>query len=90
MDNAEEYGVAVRGATKLDGARGKKQVWRPMLEPEVFRKQTYCTEVRVTFLGLFGTPQPFSARGIEPLAPRRYAPDCNAQGRASTNHGTQL
>jgi len=61
-----------------------------MLEPEVFRKQTYFTEVRVTFIGLFGAPQSFGARGIVPLAPRRYAPDCNTQGRASTNHGTQL
>ena len=29
MDNAEEYWVTARGATRLDGARGKKQVWRP-------------------------------------------------------------
>jgi len=29
MDNAEEYWITVRGATKWDGARGKKQVWRP-------------------------------------------------------------
>jgi len=28
MDNAEAYWITVRGATKLDGARGKKQVWR--------------------------------------------------------------
>jgi len=26
----------------------------PMFEPEVFRKQMYCTEVLVTLLGLFG------------------------------------
>jgi len=64
------------------GARSKFAA--RMLEPEVFRKQMYCTEVRVTLLGLFG------ARGIVPLAPRRYATDCSAQRRASTNHGTQL
>jgi len=29
MENAEEYWITVRGATKLDGARDKKQVWRP-------------------------------------------------------------
>jgi len=29
MDNAEEYCSTVRGAVKLDGARDKKQVWRP-------------------------------------------------------------
>jgi len=33
------------GVTRLDGSRGKKQVWRPVFEPEVFRKQMYCTEV---------------------------------------------
>jgi len=45
------------------GARSK--FGAPMFEPEVFRKQMYCTEVRVTLLGLFG------ARVIVPLAPRR-------------------
>jgi len=40
---------------RLDGARGKKQVWRPMFEPEVFRKQMYCIEVLVTLTyGNFG------------------------------------
>jgi len=29
MDNPEEYWITVRGVTKLDGARAKKQVWRP-------------------------------------------------------------
>jgi len=29
MDNAEEYCITVRDVTKLDGARDKKQVWRP-------------------------------------------------------------
>jgi len=33
-----------RCVTRLDGARGKKQIWRPMLEPEVCRKQMYCIE----------------------------------------------
>jgi len=61
-----------------------------MFKPEVFRKQMYCTEVLVTLLGLFGTPQSFGARGIVPLEPCRYAPDYCAQRRASTNHGTQL
>jgi len=34
------------------GARSK--FGAPMFEPEVFRKQMYCTEVLVTLLGLFG------------------------------------
>jgi len=69
----------------------------PMFEHEVFRKQMYCTEVLVTLLGLFGTPRShsapslwFSARGVVPLVPRRYARDYCAQRHASTNHGTQL
>jgi len=40
------------------GARSK--FGAPMFEPEVFRKQMYCTEV-VTLLWLFGAPQSFSA-----------------------------
>jgi len=36
--------VWVRDVTRLDGAQGKKQVWRPMFEPEVFLKQMYCTD----------------------------------------------
>jgi len=47
-----------RGATRLDGAQGKKQVGRPlMFEPEVFRKQMHCVEkAPVTLLGLFRAP----------------------------------
>jgi len=30
--------------TRLDGARRKKQIWRPKLEFKVFRKQMYCIE----------------------------------------------
>ena len=55
-----------------------------MFEPEFFGKKIYCTEVLVTLSGLFG------ARGIVPLALRRYAPDYCVQRRAATNHGTQL
>jgi len=50
---------------RLDGARDKKQVWRPMFEVEVCRKQMYCIEeVLVTLLGLFGDPRSDSAPGI--------------------------
>jgi len=43
---------------RLDGSRGKKHVWRPMFEPEVFQKQMYCVEesIFVTLLRLFGAP----------------------------------
>jgi len=68
-----------------------------MFEPEVFRKQMYCTEVFVTLLGLFCAPSSHSAPDSDsaseelcPLAPRLYDPDYCAQRRASTNHGTQL
>jgi len=40
-----------RGETGLDGARDKK-VWRPVFEPEVFRKQ--MKKVCATLLGLYG------------------------------------
>jgi len=29
MDNAEEYWITARGATRSDDDRGKKQVWGP-------------------------------------------------------------
>jgi len=29
MDNAERYWITARGVTRLDGARGKKQLWCP-------------------------------------------------------------
>ena len=32
MDNAEEYWITARGITRLDGARGKKQAWRPCVQ----------------------------------------------------------
>jgi len=35
------------------GARSK--FGAPVFEPEVFRNQMYCTEVLVTWLGLFGS-----------------------------------
>jgi len=36
--------VANRVVTRLDGARGNKQVWRPVIEPELIQKQIYCIE----------------------------------------------
>ena len=70
------------------GARSK--FGAPMFEPEVFRKQMYCTEVLVTLLGLFGALIVIWRPGNCPLAPRRYAPGYCAQRRALTTHGTQL
>ena len=76
------------------GARSK--FGAPVFEPEVFRKQMYCTEVLLTLLGYFGAPQSFDdlivirRRGTVPLNPRRYTPDYCAQRRASANHGSQL
>jgi len=44
----------VQRRNEVSGAWGKKQVWRPMFEPEVFRKQMYRIEesaydIAVTF-----------------------------------------
>ena len=48
--------VAFRGATRLNAARGKKQVWRPMFEPlrSFASKCTALKKVLVTLLGLRG------------------------------------
>jgi len=51
---------AARAVTRSDGAQGKKQLWPPMFEPEVFRKQKYCIEhfgVRL-LSGIFGKKTP--------------------------------
>jgi len=58
-----------RGVTRLDSARGKKQVWRPMFEAEIFRKQMYCVdESTCDSVGTFRRfPQWFDA----PIATRR-------------------
>jgi len=42
-----------RGVTRLDGARGKKQVWRPHVRTWRL-KHTVLKKVLVTLLGLFG------------------------------------
>jgi len=65
-------------------APGVSKFGAPMFEPEVFRKQMYCTEVLVTLLGLFGALIVVWGRRIVPLD------DYCAQRRASTNHGTQF
>ena len=59
----------IRGVTRLDGARGKKQVWSPVFETEVFRKQMYCIEESTCdVVGTFcRPPQPFGV----PIASRR-------------------
>jgi len=59
-----------RGVTRLDGARGNKQVWRPMFKPEIFRKQMYfLKKVLVTLLWLFGPLQRIGCREILPPCP---------------------
>jgi len=79
-----------RDVTSLDGARRKKQVWRHMFEPEVFRKQICCIEESTCdIVGTFRRPRSHSAPPaviwlphgnwapgeLSPLAPRPYAPD---------------
>jgi len=67
-----------RGVKRLDGAWDKKQVWRPMLEPEVFRKKMYCFEKVLMALLWVLAPRRDSAVGeLCPFAPSlrlwRYA-----------------
>ena len=64
-----EFRVCVLwGVTRLNGARGKKHVWAPMVEPEVFRKQLHCIEESTC--DIFGTfrrpPIVIRTRGIVP------------------------
>jgi len=72
-----------RGVTRLDGARGKKQVWLPHVRIWVFfgSKFTVLKRVLVKSLGLFGAPsshltppQWFGARGIVPPLPPLVTP----------------
>jgi len=44
LHGARLLGHPVQCLTRLDSSRVKKQVWRPMCEPEVFRKQMHCME----------------------------------------------
>ena len=60
-----------RGVPWLDVARGKKQVWCPMFEHKVFRKQMYCIGERACdIVGTFCRPPHwfgwFGARRIVP------------------------
>jgi len=70
------------GVKRLDGARGKKQVWRPMFEPEVFRKQMHCiVESICDIVGTFRRPpQWFGARTIVPALFRLVTPLQPTQG----------
>jgi len=53
---------ACRGVTRLYGARGRKQVWHPMFEPEVFGMQMYCIEESTCdTVGTFRHPRSHSA-----------------------------
>jgi len=73
--NKTQHITVHKGVTTLDGAQGKKQVWRPMFEPEVFRKEiTVLKKLRLKLLRLFGAPIMTRRRGN--FATRRYAPDC--------------
>jgi len=77
----EAWSFRPRGVTKLDGARDKKQVWRPYIRTRKQRRHTVLKKVFVTLFGLFGAPcshsahpQWFGARGVVLPLPPRYAP----------------
>jgi len=96
MDNAEECGITVRGATKVDGARGKKQVWRPYVRTwglsEANVLHWSSCEIARTFRrpAVVRRPHSDSAPGELCPCPSSLPPDYCARRRASTNHGTQL
>ena len=67
------------GVTRLDGARGKKKVWRPHVRIRSFwSKCTVLKKVLVTLLGLFGAP-----RGIVPPLWRPCFPELWRNVKAS-------
>ena len=61
------YYSAIRNITRLDGARGKKQVCRPHVRTEVFRKQIYCIEESTC-----DTVGTFRHLGIVPACPPSF------------------
>jgi len=62
--------IQYQGRTDVRWRRVKKQVWRPMVEPKVFREKMYCIEEITCHLGrLFCASQLFSSRRFLPLAP---------------------
>ena len=64
------------GALVVEPAPTWSKFGAPMVEPELFRKQIYCTEESTCdIVGTFRRPQWLGARGIAPhLPPLRYAP----------------
>jgi len=68
-----------------------------MFEPEVFRKQMYCTEVLVTLLGLLGAPQSFGAFMVRrlgncapcPLSLRPWTPRSEAHQQIMVHSSNQ-
>ena len=88
------WSVVRRDVTRLDGARGKKQVWRPMFEPEVFWKQIYCIEESICdIVGTFRRPRSDSTLGElcppfpSSLRPWVFASDGKRNGEIGTRIG---
>ena len=60
--------TASKGVTRLDGARGKKQVGAPTFEPEVYWKQMCCWRKYLWHgYDFSASPQWFGAQGIATL-----------------------
>ena len=69
IPNLSKFSATTRGITRLDGARGKKQVWRPHVRAWGLCKQMYGVEGSTCdIVGTFRRPpQPFGA----PIVARR-------------------
>jgi len=75
-----------RDVTRLDGGRGKKQVWRSHVRTwghseahALYRRKylRYCCNFSAPSAVIRRAPQWFGGRGIvPPLPPLRYAPEC--------------
>ena len=78
MDNAEEYWITARCVTRSDGARGKKQVWRPHV------RTWGLSEANVLHWSTCDIARTFRRPGNCAPCPGRSARDYCAQRRAST------
>jgi len=81
MTSSYEKRSSMKGRNEVGWRPGKKQVWRPMFEFEVSRKQMYCIEESTCDIaGTFRRPpavirRPHSdSRRIVPPCPPRYGP----------------
>ena len=75
MGNAKEYWITARGITRLDGARGKKQVWRPCVRTWAFSESnSLYRRKQVWYFWDFSAPSQSFGAAIGIRCPGNCAP----------------